>query len=98
ESSSFLSNASQADAAAYEALREAYHLAEGADARAAILTKWKAAALPMANWFGVHGALASVFAVPAGFAAAVITALFTSASSHRRQTFVESLRGGTGTA
>ncbi|MEM7193196.1 MAG: hypothetical protein AAF405_10130, partial [Pseudomonadota bacterium] len=98
ESSSFLSNASQADVAAYEALREAYYLAAGADARAALLTKWKAAALPMANWFGVHGALASVFAVPVGFAVAVITGLFTAASSHRRQTFVESLRRETGTA
>lgn len=92
ESSSFLSDATQAQTAAYEALRQNYYVAADAAAQGAVLTKWKASVQPIANWFGVHGALAGVFGVPAGFLVAGLAGLFTSAPSAGIQRFVESLR------
>jgi cation/acetate symporter len=92
ESSSFLSDATAAQIAAYEGLRYDYYLAGDAAAEAAVLAKWEASARPIANWLGVHGALAGVFAVPVGFLVTVVVTLFTNAPSKDVQRFVEALR------
>ena len=49
----------------------------------------------MANWLGVHGALAGVFAVPVGFIVTTVVGLFTSAPSKDVQRFVDGLRAPT---
>ncbi len=92
ESSSFLSDATAAQIATYEGLRYDYYLAGDAAAEAAVLAKWDASVRPIANWLGVHGALAGVFAVPVGFVVTVVVTLFTHAPSKDVQRFVEALR------
>ncbi len=92
ESSSFLSDSTAAQIATYEALRYDYYLAGDAAAEAAVLAKWDASVRPIANWLGVHGALAGVFAVPVGFVVTVVVTLFTHAPSKDVQRFVEALR------
>ncbi len=92
ESSSLLSDATDVQTAAFEKLRYDYHAASDAVAKTAALAEWRASARPIANWFGVHGSLAGVFAVPVGFFVAALVGLFTPASSTRRQRFFESLR------
>ena len=46
-------------------------------------------------WLGEHGALAGVFAVPAGFLVTIVVGLFTRAPSARRQRFFDTLRAKT---
>jgi cation/acetate symporter len=92
ESSSLLSDATAAQAAAFEALRHDYYATGDVAIQAAILSDWEASVRPIANWLGVHGALAGVFAVPAGFLVTILVGLFTPAPSARRQRFFETLR------
>jgi cation/acetate symporter len=91
ESSSFVSNATDAQAAAYEALRHDYYLAD-AGAKEAILAAWDEAARPIANWWGVRGVFAGLFAVPAGFVVMIVVSLFTQAPSADVQRLVKGLR------
>ncbi|ODR98578.1 hypothetical protein AUC68_09235 [Methyloceanibacter methanicus] len=92
ESSSLLSDATSAQTSAYEALRYGYYAASDPAAQAAILTEWEASVRPIANWLGVHGVLAGVFAVPVGFLVTILVGLFASAPSARRRRFFENLR------
>jgi cation/acetate symporter len=92
ESSSFLSDASAAQTAAYEALRHDYYLAADDAAKAAVLVEWDKVVRPIANWFGVRGAFAGLFAVPVGFLVMVGVSLFTRAPSEDVRRFVDGLR------
>ncbi len=92
ESSSFLSNATDAQTAAYDALRNNYYLAADPVAQAAVLAHWKEAVRPIANWWGVRGAFAGLFAVPVGFLVTIGVSLFTRAPSEDVQRFVSALR------
>jgi cation/acetate symporter len=91
ETSSFLSNATQDQAANYAALRESYYLAEPG-AREAILADWEQTARLVANWWGVARGFAALFAVPVGFLVTIAVSLFTTAPSRDVQSFVEELR------
>jgi cation/acetate symporter len=91
ETSSFLSDATQGQAAAYEALRQSYYLADEA-ARQGALAAWGETARAVANWWGIRQDFAAVFAVPVGFLATVGASLFTPAPSKDVQSFVEELR------
>lgn len=91
ETSSFLSNATQDEAARYSALRQGYYLADET-ARAAALAAWGEAARAVANWGGVKRDFAALFAVPIGFLAMFGVSLFTPAPSKDVQSFVEDLR------
>ena len=91
ESSSFLSNATEAQTAAYEALRHDYYLVD-ATAKQAVLADWDQAVRPIANWWGVRGAFAGLFAVPIGFVVIVGVSLFTRAPSDDVLRFVKGLR------
>jgi cation/acetate symporter len=91
ESSSFLSNASEAQVAAYDALRHSYYLADAA-AHDAVLVNWEKAALLVANWWGLRGVFAGLFAVPVGFLVIIAVSLFTRAPSEDEQRFVKGLR------
>jgi cation/acetate symporter len=93
ESSSFLSDASDAQASAYEALRHNYYLAD-ASAKDAVLADWEKTALAVANWWGLHGVFAGLFAVPVGFIVIIGVSLFTRAPSDDVQRFVKGLRAG----
>jgi len=92
ESSSFLSNATDAQTAAYDALRNNYYLAADPAAQAAVLAHWKEAVRPIANWWGVGGAFAGLFAVPVGFLVTIGVSLFTRVPSEDVQRFVSGLR------
>lgn len=92
ESSSFLSDATDPQVSTYARLRHDYYLAGNEAAQAAVLTKWEASVRPIANWLGVHGALAGVFAVPVGFLVMGVVSLFTHAPSKAVQRFVKTLR------
>lgn len=94
ESSSFLSNATEAQATAYEALRHDYYLVDAAT-KEAVLAEWENAVRPIANWWGVHGAFAGLFAVPIGFLVMIGVSLFTRAPSDDVQRFVKGLRART---
>ena len=91
ELSSFLSNATDAQIAAYDALRHNYYLASGS-AQDAVLADWKEAVHPIANWWGVRGAFAGLFAVPVGFLVMIGVSLLTRAPSEDVQRFVNELR------
>jgi cation/acetate symporter len=91
ETSSFLSNATQDEAARYAALSQAYYLADE-PARAGALAAWKATALELANWGGIRREFAALFAVPIGFLVMICASLFTPAPSRDVQSFVEDLR------
>jgi len=91
ETSSFLSNATQEQATAYNALRQSYYLADEV-ARQGALAAWKETARAVANWWGIKQDFAAVFAVPIGFLVAVGASLFTPAPSKDVQSFVEDLR------
>lgn len=95
ESSSLLSDATAAQTAAFEALRHDYYVAGDPAIQAAILSEWEASVRPIANWLGVHGSLAGVFAVPVGFLVAFLVGLFAPAPSARRQRFFDTLRAKT---
>jgi cation/acetate symporter len=92
ESSSFLSDATQDVAARYAALRENYYLAADEAGRQAALVAWQSTARAVANWGGIKGDFAAVFAVPAGVLAMIGVSLFTPAPSREVQRFVEDLR------
>jgi len=93
ESSSLLSDATAAQAERFEALRRDYYASTGDAAHAAVLAEWQAvAARPIANWLGVQGSLAGVFAVPVGFLVTLIVGLFAPSPSARRQRFFDNLR------
>jgi cation/acetate symporter len=92
ESSSFLSNASDAQVAAYEALLHEYYMAPDDAGKAAVLAEWEKTVRPIANWFGVRGALAGVFAVPVGFLVMIGVSVFTRAPSENERRFVDGLR------
>jgi cation/acetate symporter len=91
ETSSFLSNATQEQAAAYDALRHSYYLADEA-ARQGALAAWEETARAVANWWGVKQDFAALFAVPVGALVTVGASLFTPAPSKDVQSFVEELR------
>jgi len=91
ETSSFLSSASADDAARYDALRQAYYLADETG-RAAALAAWDEAARRAANWAGLNADFAALFAVPVGLAMTVAVSLFTPAPARDVQSFVEDLR------
>jgi cation/acetate symporter len=91
ETSSFLSNATQDQAANYAALRQSYYLADPT-VRAAILADWEQTARAVANWWGIARAFAAVFAVPVGLLVTIAVSLFTTAPSRDVQSFVEELR------
>jgi len=95
ESSTFLSNASDAQVAAYEALRHDYYLAADDAAKAAVLEEWSAAVRPMTNWLGVRGAFAGLFAVPVGFLVMIVVSVFTRAPSQDVRRLVDGLRART---
>jgi cation/acetate symporter len=92
ESSSFFSNATAAQVAAYESLRHDYYLAADPAAKDAVLAAWDKAVRPIANWWGVSGTFAGLFAVPVGFVVTIAVSLFTRAPSKDVQRLVESLR------
>jgi cation/acetate symporter len=91
ETSSFLSNATQDEAARYAALRQGYYLADEAT-RAAALAAWEESARGVANWGGIKRDFAALFAVPIGFLVMIGASLFTPAPSRDVQSFVEDLR------
>jgi cation/acetate symporter len=91
ETSSFLSNATDDQAAAYTALRQSYYLTDPG-ARDAALAAWEETARGVANWWGISRAFAAVFAVPIGFLVTIGASLFTAAPSADVQSFVEELR------
>jgi len=92
ESSSFLSNATDAQVSAYEALRHDYYLAADPAAKDAVLVAWDKSVRPIANWWGVGGAFAGLFAVPVGFVVMIGVSLFTRAPSQDVKRFVDGLR------
>jgi len=92
ESSSAFSNATDAQVAAYEALRHAYYLAPDDAAKAAVLVDWEQAVRPMTNWFGVRGVFAGLFAAPVSLLVMILVSLFTRAPSENVRRFVNGLR------
>jgi cation/acetate symporter len=91
ETSSFLSNATQEQAASYAALRQSYYVTDPG-ARDAALAAWEETARSVANWWGVARDFAALFAVPIGFLVTVGVSLFTTAPSRDVQNFVAELR------
>jgi cation/acetate symporter len=91
ETSSFLSNATPDEAARYDALRQSYYLADETTRQAA-LAAWAETARAVANWGGVKGDFAALFALPIGFAVMIGVSLFTRAPEREIQSFVEELR------
>jgi cation/acetate symporter len=91
ETSSFLSNATEEQAASYTALRQSYYLTDPG-AREAALAAWEETARGIANWWGISRAFAGIFAVPIGFLVTIAASLFTAAPSADLQSFVEDLR------
>jgi cation/acetate symporter len=92
ESSSFFSDASDAQVAAYERLRNDYYLAADDAAKAAVLAAWDESVRPITNWFGVRAVFAGLFAVPAGFLVTIVVSLFTRAPSENVRRLVDNLR------
>ncbi len=92
ELSSFFSNATDAQVSTYEALRHDYYLAADPAAKDAVLAAWDKSVRPIANWWGVRGAFAGLFAVPVGFLVMIGVSLFTRAPSQDVQRFVDGLR------
>ena len=76
ETSSFLSNATAAEAARYLELRQSFYLGDEAN-RAAVLAAWEEAARAAANWGGISRDFAAIFAVPVGFVTIIAVSLFT---------------------
>jgi cation/acetate symporter len=91
ETSSFLSNATQAEAARYIELRQAFYLGDEAT-RAATLSAWEEAARAAANWGGIKRDFAAIFAVPVGLLTMIGVSLFTPAPAREVRTLVEALR------
>ena len=91
ETSNFFSNAGDAQVTAYETLRHAYYLAGDDTAKAAVLADWNAVVRPIANWFGVRGTFAGLFAVPVGAVVIIGVSLFTRAPSEDVRRFIAGL-------
>jgi cation/acetate symporter len=91
ETSSFLSNATAAEAARYNELRQSFYLADEAT-RAAALGAWEEAARAAANWGGIKRDFAAIFAVPVGLLTMIGVSLFTPAPAREVQTLVGALR------
>jgi cation/acetate symporter len=91
ETSSFLSDATVAEAARYNDLRQSYYLADEAT-RAGALAAWEEAARAVANWGGIKRDFAGLFAVPIGLMVTIGVSLFTPAPARDVQNFVEELR------
>jgi cation/acetate symporter len=91
ETSSFLSDATVAEAQRYNDLRQSYYLADAAT-RGVALTAWEDAARAVANWGGVKRDFAGLFAVPIGLLVMIGVSLFTPAPAREVQSFVEDLR------
>jgi cation/acetate symporter len=91
ETSRPFSNATETQAFAYDALQQAYYLADP-QARPAMAMLWEANVRAIANWWGVKPIFAAVFGVPAGFVVMIAVSLFTPAPSEDVQSFVEDLR------
>ncbi|MGH6867218.1 MAG: sodium:solute symporter family transporter [Methyloceanibacter sp.] len=94
DTSSFLSNATRQQAAAYAAAQESFYLTEGA-AREAAFADWERTARGIANWWGVNRTFASLFAVPVGFAVTIAVSPFAPAPSAEVRSFVRELRNPT---
>ena len=60
--------------------------------KAAVLADWDAVVRPIANWFGVRGTFAGLFAVPVGAVVMIGVSLFTRAPSEDVRRFVAGLR------
>jgi cation/acetate symporter len=90
ESSSFLSNATAAEAARYIELRQSFYLGDEAT-RAAAGAAWEEAARAAANWGGIKRDFAAIFAVPVGLATMIGVSLFT-APARDVHTLVVALR------
>jgi cation/acetate symporter len=92
-----LSNASEAAARKFASLKAAWSVADG-DAKGAAWAALEAQArgTPMrtgiANWFGVEGAGAAVFALPVGFVLIFVLSLITGRPDSERRAFVEQIR------
>jgi cation/acetate symporter len=91
ETSSFLSNATPADAARYIELRQSFYLADETT-RATALAAWEEAAGAAANWGGIKRDFAAIFAVPIGFLTMIGVSLFTPAPAREVQTLIGALR------
>jgi cation/acetate symporter len=91
ETSSFLSNATTAEAARYSELRQAFYLGDEAT-RPAAFSAWEEAARAAANWGGIKRDFAAIFAVPIGLLTMIGVSLFTPAPAREVQTLVEALR------
>jgi cation/acetate symporter len=91
ETSRPFSNATEAQASAYDALQQIYYLAD-AQTRPAMAMLWEANVRAIANWWGVKGIFAGVFGMPVGFVVAIAVSLLTPAPSADVQNFVEDLR------
>jgi cation/acetate symporter len=91
ETSSFLSNATPADAARYNELRQSFYLGDETT-RAAALAAWEEAARAAANWGGIKRDFAAVFAVPVGLVTMIGVSLFTPAPARDVQILVGALR------
>ena len=91
ETSSFLSDATPAEAARYDGLRQSFYLADETT-RAAALAAWEEAARAAANWGGIKRDFAAIFAVPIGLLAMIGVSLLTPAPARDVQSFVEGLR------
>lgn len=91
ESSRPFSSATETQAFAYDALQQAYYLADP-QARPAMAALWEANVRAIANWWGVRGIFAGVFGVPVGLVVTIAVSLFTPAPSEDVQSFVEDLR------
>ncbi|MGD9503061.1 MAG: hypothetical protein AB7V40_11320, partial [Methyloceanibacter sp.] len=91
ETSSFLSNATGAEAARYGELRQSFYLADET-ARASALAAWEETARAIANWGGIKRVFAAIFAVPLGLLTMIGVSLFTPAPAREVQALVEELR------
>jgi cation/acetate symporter len=91
ETSRALSNATEAQAFAYDSLQQRYYLADPAT-RPAVALLWELNVRAIANWWGVKGTFAGVFGAPVSAIVTIAVSLFTPAPSEDVQSFVEELR------
>jgi len=91
ETSRALSNATEAQAFAYDSLQQRYYLADPLT-RPAVALLWEFNVRAIANWWGVKGAFAGVFGAPVSAIVTIAVSLFTPAPSEDVRSFVEELR------
>jgi cation/acetate symporter len=92
DTSSFLSNATPAEAARYNELRQSFYLATDETARATALASWEEVARAAANWGGIKRDFAAIFAVPIGLLTMIGVSLFTPVPAREVQTLIGALR------